>query len=452
MPNLTTGKIGPQIRQLAIPMSIGMFFDTMYNVVDGYFAGIYSTDALAAISISFPIFFLIIALGFGMGSGVSVLISNAIGENNDLKMKTYILESLSFGLILGLLLSLLGVIFSPFLLRLLGAEGNFLDLSIQYMRVISFSSIFLIITFFANSILQSKGDTKSYGKILAAGFFLNIILDPLFIYGIGPFKGFGFSGIAIATLITIAIGSFYLMYKVYLLGYFDNFKIKNLKPDITTYKEIIKQGLPASGNMLSVAIGMFVIIYFVALYSKEAIAAYGVATRIEQIALMPTIGLNIAVLVLVGQNNGAKRYNRIEKILKRSFLYGVIILIVMEIPIYIFARELVGIFTTSKEVIDIGTLAVRIGSFTSLSYLILFMYTSALQGMKKPNFALWIGLYRQIIAPGIIFYLITSVFFFKIGIIWWSIFGINGLAAIIAYFYTFHVIKKLKNRNRKLKN
>lgn len=446
MNNLTTWKIWPQIWRLAIPISIWMFFDTMYNVVDSYFAGLYSTDALAAVSVSFPIFFLFIAIGFWMWSGVSVLISNAIWENNSSKIQTYAMECLSFWLILWVLLTVFWLIFSPILLRLLWADWNFFDLWVQYMRVISFTSIFFIITFFANSILQSNWDTKSYGKTLVVWFFLNIILDPFFIYGFGPFKWFGFSWIAYATLLIIALGSFYLIYKVYLLGYFDNFRIKNLIPNIAIYKEIIKQWLPASGNMLSVAVWIFVITYFVALYSKEAIAAYWVVTRIEQIALMPTIWLNTAVLVLVWQSNGAKLYERIEQVLKTTFFYWIILLIIMEIPIFIFAKELMWIFTTSTEVIDIWTLAVRVWCFTSWSYLILFMYTSALQWMKKPNFALWIWLYRQIIAPIIIFYLVTSVFFFNIWAIWWSIFCINWSAAIIAYFYTFYVIKKLKNK------
>lgn len=444
MNNLTTWNIWAQIRKLAIPVSIWMFFNTMYNVVDSYFAWIYSTDALAAVSLSFPIFFLIIAIWYWMSSGVSVLISNAIWENNDLEIKKYAWESLSFWLIIWFLLTIWWLIFSPGLLRMLWAEWALYDLALQYMNVIAYSCVFFIMTFFANSILQSEWDTKSYWKTLIFSFFLNAILDPLFIYGYWPIKGIGFNWIALATLITAAIWAIYLMYKVYLLGYFDDFKVKNLKPNIAVYKEIIKQWLPASGSMMSVAIWIFVITYFVATYWKNAIAAYWVITRIEQIALMPAAWLNVAVLVMVGQSNGAKLYDRIRKILNIAFLYWVILLILTVVPIFIFAEELIWIFTTSQNVIDIWTLAVKISTFTSWSYLILYMYTSALQGMKKPNFALWIWLYRQIIAPWILFYLITSVFFLKIWYIWWSIFIINWSAAIIAYFYTYYVIRKLK--------
>jgi Na+-driven multidrug efflux pump len=233
------------------------------------------------------------------------------------------------------------------------------------------------------------------------------------------------------------------MYKVFSLGYFKNFTLKNLQPDITIYKDIIKQWVPASGNMLSIAVWIFVITYFISLYSKEAVAAYWVVTRIEQIALMPVMWLNTAVLVLIWQSNGAKLYGRIEEILKTAFMYWIILLIAIQIPIYIFASELVWIFTSSKEVIDIWTLAVQIWVASSWSYLILFMYTSALQWMKKPNFALWIWLYRQIIAPWIIFYLVAVIFLFEIWAIWWSIFAINWIAAIIAYIYTFRTIKIL---------
>jgi Na+-driven multidrug efflux pump len=443
MSQLTNGKVGPEIRQIAIPMSIWMFFDTMYNVVDSYFAWLHSTDALAAVSISFPIFFLIIALGFWMWSWVSVLISNAIWDKDEEKVKSYILESVSFALILWILLAISWVIFSPVLISFLWAEWNFYNLSVEYMRVISLASVFFIINFFANAILQSKWDTKSFRNVLVGWFILNIILDPLFMFGYWPFPWFWFSWIAMATFTTLALGSIYLSYKVYQLGYFKGFKFKQLKPNKSIYKDIIKQWLPASGNMLSVAVWIFIITYFIALYSKEAVAAYWVVTRIEQIALMPVIWLNTAVLVLVWQSNGAKLYSRIERILKTSFMYWLITLLILEVPIYIFAAELMWIFSDSEEVIGIWTLAVRIWALASWSYLILFMYTSALQWMKKPNFALWIWLYRQIIAPGIIFYLVTSIFFFEISAIWWSIFVINWSAAFVAYAYTFHTIRKL---------
>jgi putative MATE family efflux protein len=443
MSKLTTWKIGPQIRQIAIPMSIGMFFNTMYNVVDSYFAWLHSTDGLAAISISFPVFFLILALWFGMWSWVSVLISNAIWNNDSEKVGKYIVESLSFWLILWVILAILWVIFSPTLIAFLWAEWDFYDLSVQYMSVISLAAPFFIITFFANAILQSKWDTKSYRNVLIAWFFLNIILNPVLMFGIWPFDWVWFIGIALVTFTAMLLSALYLMYKVFSLGYFKNFKFKNLKPDVSIYKEIVQQWLPASGNMLSIAVGIFLITFFIALYSKEAVAAYWVVTRIEQIALMPIMWLNTAVLVLIWQANGAKLYGRVQTILKTALMYGVISLIILEVPIYIFASELMWLFTTSQEVIDIWTLAVRIWALSWWAYLVLFMYTSALQWMKKPNFALWIGLYRQILAPGIIFYLITSVFFFEIWAIWWAIFAINWVAAIIAYFYTGYVIKKL---------
>lgn len=445
MNNLTKWNICEQIRKLAIPVSIWMFFDTMYNVVDSYFAWIYSTDALAAVSVSFPIFFLIIAFWYWMWSWVSVLISNSIWEENEEKTKIYIWESLSFWLILWTLLTFLWLYFGPYLLKLLWAEWNFLILSIQYTSIIFLSSMFFIIMFFANSILQSNWDTRSYWKALVISFFLNVIFDPIFIYGIWPFKWFWFNWIAIATVLTTGFAAFYLAYKVILLGYFEKFKLSNLKPNISIYKEIIKQWLPSSINMLTVAIWIFVITYFVWLYSKEAIAAYWLITRIEQIVLMPTIWINTAVLVLVSQSNWAKLFDRIDKILKTAFLYGLIILISIVIPIFIFAENILWFFTSSKEVINIWVLGVRVWAFTSISYLVLFMYTSALQWMKKPNFALWIWLYRQIIAPWILFYLITSIFFFEIWFIWWAIFTINWSAAIITYFYTIYVIKKLKN-------
>lgn len=445
MADFTKWNIWAQIKKLAIPVSIWMFFNTMYNVVDSYFAWKISDDALAAVWISFPIFFLIIAFGAWMWSWVSVLISNAIWEKNNQKIKQYIWETISFWLIISLFLTIVWYFSSPYLLQLLWAEWNLYELSLIYTRIIFLASVFFITIFFANSILQSHWDTKTYWKLLVISFFINIFLDPFLInwFWIIEWFWFGFAWIAIATLITNLIWTIYIWSKVYKLWYFENFKLKNLKPDFSIYKEILKQWIPASWNMLTIWIWIFVITYFITLYWNEAIAAYWVVTRIEQIVLMPIMWITTAVLIMVWQNNWAKNYDRIGLILKTAFKYWLSILIILIIPVFYFAWDLIWIFTKSQEVIKIWTLAVHIWLLTSWSYLLLFTCTSALQWLKKPNFALWIWLFRQILIPGMLFYLITSVFFLEINAIWWWIFCINTGSAIFAYFYTNNIINKL---------
>jgi Na+-driven multidrug efflux pump len=206
---------------------------------------------------------------------------------------------------------------------------------------------------------------------------------------------------------------------------------------------IARQGFPASLNMMTVALGAFVITYFISQFGQSAVAAYGIALRVEQMILIPTIGLNIASLVLVGQNNGAKKYDRVRLAVRKVHIYGSVLLAIGSVAILLGGRALMGIFTSDSEVLRMGMEYLYIMAFLLHSYLILFINVSALQGLKKPMFALYIGLFRQLVLA----YPIFTFFAFTLGWglhgVWWGIFSINWLSAIITYLYARRVFSRL---------
>lgn len=442
--DLTKKPISSLIKKIAIPAAIGFFFNTMYNVVDSYFAGTISTDALAALSISFPVFFIIIAFGSGISTGATALIANAIGENQIKKAQKLVMQSITYSIILSILMGVIMVMIAPFLFKLLGATDNYLALSLTYINTIAFGAIFFFLTFIFNSILQAQGDTKPFRNFLIVGFFLNIILDPLFIFGIGNIPGMGFFGVAFATILIEFLGTIYLFIKVVKSDLVSKECINCIKPDLRVYKEISIQGFPAALNMMTVALGAFIITYFISIFGKEAVAAYGVALRIEQIVLLPAIGLNMAVLSIVGQNNGAKKYDRVRETIITSLKYGVIVVGFGASLMYIFANYLMNFFSNDSIVISTGLVYLRIAAFISIGYVILFMVISALQGMKKPLFALYIGLFRQLIAPVILFYSFINIFHLGIRSIWWAIFLMVWTSVIITLIYLRIVMRKLE--------
>jgi len=175
---LTTDPIPKLLLALAIPSIVGFFFNTMYNVVDTFVAGYLSTQALASLSISFPIFFALIAIGVGVGTGATALIANELGKKDEETAKRYAKQTISFGVLLGISLSIIGFLVSPFLLTLLGAEGAYLITASNYLITIFWGSIFITMTFMFNAILNAVGDTKSYRNILIASFFINSLLSP----------------------------------------------------------------------------------------------------------------------------------------------------------------------------------------------------------------------------------------------------------------------------------
>jgi putative MATE family efflux protein len=226
-----------------------------------------------------------------------------------------------------------------------------------------FGSVFFILNYMLSSILNAQGDTRSFRNFLIVGCFLNIILDPWFIYGGLGVPAMGVRGVAVATVVVQLIGNLYLWYKVSLTDLSCDRCFSEAIPRMNAFREIGAQGFPTSLNSITVGIGVFVITYFISMFGKEAVAAYGVATRIEQIMLLPMIGLNIATVSIVAQNNGARLFDRIFETVRTALAYGGIFMAFGTIALLVFAGPLMGLFTADRQVIAIGTFYLRIAAF-----------------------------------------------------------------------------------------
>ncbi len=438
--DLTTGHIPTLIKKIAIPASVGFFFHTMYNVVDTYYAGFISTEALAALSLSFPLFFIILAMSSGVSTGTTALISNALGEGDKEKAKDYAAQAVSFGVLLSIVLTIAGIAASPPLARLLGASGNYLHITLSYINVIFYGTITFVLIQVFNSSLVAMGDTKKLRNYLILGFFLNLVLDPWFLFGGFGLPSLGFEGIALATIIIQLLGAIYIGWNAVKLGMLSGDFWKRMIPKKRFYRDIMYQGLPASLNMMTVAIGIFVITYFVSWFGQNGVAAYGIAVRIEQIALLPTVGLHIAALSIVGQNNGAKKFGRIAETYKKTIIYGICAVTIGYLFVVFFARQLIQLFTAEAEVVALGIQYLHIALFISWSYVLLFVTVSTLQGMKRPMYAVWIGAYRQIVAPLIIYYVLALAL--GLSGIWLGILIVSWSAALVTVGYCYWVMKR----------
>lgn len=450
---LVTEPIGPLIRGLAIPVSIGFFFNTMFNVVDTKFAGLISTQALAALGLSFPIFFLIISIGSGVSTGATALIGTELGRDDDAEARRYAMQGISFGLLTGVGLMILGPMISPPLCRMLGAtDPDYLNTALNYVDTILYGAVFFVMVYMFNATLQAQGDTRKFRNFLVAGSIVNIGLDPWFIYGGLGVPEMGIAGIALATLVVQAAGAVYLGVCAYRTGIFtdengNGATWRDFIPRRRYFAEIAVQGFPSSLNYMTIALGIFVITYYISQFGPEAVAAYGVATRIEQIVLLPTIGLTVSTLTLVAQNNGAGNYDRICETVSTSLKYGATIMVLGTVVIFFFCSELMGLFTGDEVVIGHGAQYLQIAAFVLYAYVILFVNVSSLQGMRRPMFGVWVGLGRQIVAPVALFHLL--VFWLDVGIIgiWWGIAGIVWVSAIFVWWYSRGFRRRVFMRN-----
>ena len=445
--NLTTQNIPTLIKQLAIPASVGMFFNTMYNVVDTFYAGLISTQAISALTLSFMIFFLIIGFGYGFSSAITALLGNALGKKRYILASIYAHKGLIFVPLIGLGLSIIGYFFAPNLFMLLGASEEYLQLSLDYINPILFGAIFFMFNFSLNSILVATGDTKTYRNSLIFGFFANLILNPLFMYGFLFIPAMGIKGIAFATVLIQIINMFYLLYKVLQTKLIHFEKLEYFIPNIRVYKQFLIQGIPSSLNMLTMAIGSLILTYFVSHYGVFAVAGYGIGYRVEQLMLLPALGLSTAVLALVSNNFGAKRYDRVIETMRVSLKYGFIISTVGIITLTLLGRFIISFFDSNPIVVNFGVEYLLIEIWIFYAYVVLFVCVSTLQAIKQPKMLLYIGLYRQIFAKLIISYLIVKYFELDFIYLWFGILFMIYSAAIFAYFYTNSLLKKICNKS-----
>ena len=421
-------------RSIAIPASVGYLFHTMFNVVDTYYAGLISTQALAALSLAFPVFFIITASGGGVATGATALIATALGKGDRKKAEELAAQAIAMGLILAVLLSGVGIWFLPFFFGLLGAKGPYLRVCMDYMTPIYLGALFFIMVYMFNALLNAKGNTKPHRNFLIAGFFLNLALDPWFIFGGFGLPAMGVAGLSTATVFIMFLGDIYLGVKAFKSGIITWQGFKPFIPRPKILLEITRQGFPAALNYLTISLGSFVITYFFSLYGEQAVAAYGIGTRVEQIMLMPTMGLNTATLALVAQNHGACRFSRIPESMKTGYLYGGLVMGLGTIAAFVFARRFMELFTGDARVIAIGVDYLEVVAFLLYSYVVLFVSVGAMQGVKRPMFALGLGVTRQFLLPIPVLWLFSG--WMGVKGIWWGVFAINWAAAAFAFFYS----------------
>ena len=397
--DLTKDNISTLIRQIAIPSSVGTLFQTLYNIVDVKFAGLISPGAITAIAKSFPIYFIIIGFTAGLSIGITALISNALGKGDEKKASLLLAQSILTCLIISILVTFVGIHGTEPILIFLKTSPEIIFYAKDYMNIIFLGASLFFLQLTINSFLVSKGDTKSLRNVLIFTFFLNLFLNPVFIYGALFIPAMGIKGIALATLCSQFVGLIYIIVKVNSTNLKKYLDMKCFIPKLSLQKEIFTQAIPAIGSMMFIGLGVFVLLYYVSMYGDYSAGGYGAAIRFEQLFLLPVLGLNASTLALVGQNFGAANFNRILETYKKSILYGTIFMATCGIFIFFSADYIMYFFSDDKEIIFYGSTYLKIAAFAGPCYPIFFISSALLQGLKKPNYQMIINLMRMIVLP-----------------------------------------------------
>jgi putative MATE family efflux protein len=420
--DLTEGSLALHFKRLAIPAAIGMVFTTLYNVVDVFFAGLLGTEAQAGLAISFQAFFIFITFGFGLSSAMTALVGNAIGAKNDEEARLVAARGIGFGVLVVLVLIAVAWFVGPELIKLVSTEGAYRDAGTRYFLVLLLSLPGFILAFGVNGLLQSQGDTVSMQRGQIAAFFANIVLNPILVFGIpGIWGGMGFDGIAVSTVLSQTGIMIYVLWRVFQTDLLKGVTLSCFIPAAETSRAITKQMLPVTMTMVVMMSAGFIVQFYLKSFGTSAVAAYGVALRVEQLFLLPVFGLTGALLPIAAQNFGAGKHARVRSAVLDCWKFGWMFMVVACPTLYFAAPLLMRSFTDDPEVIRIGVSYLRIDGFILPIYMMLFAINSLLQALKRPIWTFWIGVYRQ--AFGVAFFVFIYVGILGLGVmgVWFGI-------------------------------
>ena len=449
--NLTKDPIWDLLRKVTIPASVGSLFQTFYNLVDTWFAGKISAEAIGAIAKSFPIYFVIIAVGVGIGAATNASIGNLLGAKKTNQASLLVAQSIVFAIIISIIVTLFGLNASDFLLTVMGSDLQSIILTREYLDIIFYGTFIVMIQISLNGTLNAQGDTKSYRNVLIFSFFLNIILNPIFIWGYGFIPAFGIGGLAIATVISQLIGTVYLAYKVNSCKLRKYLYIQCFIPKYALMRDLLSQAVPIMFSMLFIGVGIFNILYFIGQFGELATAGYGAALRVEQVFLLPVIGLNTAVLSIGGQNFGAKEFYRIKELYYKALLFGCSFMAIAGIILFFGAEFFVSQFTNNTEAIYHGAIYLKIAALIGPIYPVFFITTAVFQALKKSIYSLYLSILRLTAFPFLSLWYVINVRGGNYNDIFYTIMATNWLMGLaVLFFIPFFFRKKLKMSFKKL--
>ncbi len=381
---LTEGPVGKTIIRLTIPMFFGILASVSFNLIDTFFVGQLGTTPLAAMSFTFPVVFVISGLSMGLGVGASAIISRAIGEGDQYRVRRLTTDSLALSVIIVAVFIVAGFLTVEPVFKLMGATDQVLPYIESYMYIWYPGMIFMVVPMVGNFAIRATGDTKTPSMIMFVAVIINAILDPLLIYGWGPFPRMELAGAALATVISRGITFFFAIWILYAREKMITVKIPEAREVLESWKNMLYIGLPTAGTNIILPVGAGIITRLVSTYGHEAVAAFGVASRIDMFAMTVIMALSSVLGPFIGQNLGADNPDRVREGViyghRFALVWGVFVFLVL-----IFVSEPVAsIFNDDPKVIEIIVLYLWIVPIGYGALGILSISNGAFNVLKKP--------------------------------------------------------------------
>lgn len=390
----TQGSIRKAIFLLAIPMILELSLESVFAVVDMYFVGHLpnAKNAATTVGLTESVVSIVYSIAMGLSMAATAVVARRVGEKNPEAASHAGMQSIIVSLMITIAISIPGIIFAADILRLMGAEPEVVAEGTAFTRIMLGGSLVIILLFLINGIFRGAGDAAMAMRSLWVASILNILLCPLFIYGIGSWEGFGLTGAAIATTIGRGVGVIYQCYHLFKGNSVIHFKASHLRIDPKIIKSIFGISLPAMVQML-IASGSWIVLAWVVSTtgSTTASAGYQVAIRNVVFFILPAWGLSNAAAALVGQNLGAKDPARAEKSVLLTAKYNAIFMGTVMLFFLLLSKPIVRIFIADPEVQEVGALALQVIGAGYIFYGIGMVMIQALNGSGDTKTPTWIN-------------------------------------------------------------
>lgn len=389
----TAGPIGRAIILLAIPMVLEMVMESVFAVVDVFFVSRLGPDAVATVGLTESMLTIIYTMAIGLSIGVTAMVARRIGERNPDGASRVAVQGIALGLLVAIPIAIVGLTMAPSLLHFMGASAAVVASGSGFTRIMLGGNAAIILLFLINATFRGAGDAAVAMRVLWLANGINIILDPCFIFGLGPFPALGVTGAAVATTTGRSIG---VLFQLYLLSRRAG-RIKVERSHLRLQPALMKTLLRLSGTgMFQVFVGMaswIGLIRIISTFGSAAVAGYTIGIRLVVFALLPSWGLGNAAATMVGQGLGAGKPDRAERAVWLAGFYNLIFLGTVGLIFVVFTDPIVGIFTTDPAVHPVAVACLRIVSSGFLFYAYGMVITQSFNGAGDTWTPTWLNLF-----------------------------------------------------------
>jgi len=431
--DLTDGDVGKPLFYLSLPIVVTNLLQTAYNLADTFWIGQYSTDALAAISFAFPMVFLIISLGMGLAVAGSILVAQYTGAGKEGEAEYAASQTVGFAAVASILVGAVAYVFVGDILAVLGAEPDVLPLATAYMEIISLGVFFMFGFFVFISLMRGYGDTITPMLVMLGSVALNVVLDPLLIFGWWIFPRWGIEGAAIATVFSRGLALAVGLWIMFAGRRGVRIRPRDIVPDLNYGRRLVRIGVPASVEGTGQAIAINLLMFIVGTFSTPVVAAFGIGIRVFSVIFLPAIAVARGVETMAGQNIGAGKPDRAALAAGVAARTTFVVLAIAGVGTFFFAEPIVDLFTNDQAVIDVGATFLRYVA-PSFGFIgIMRSYNGGFRGAGKTLTAAAIA----VTMLGLIRVPIAWVAAGPMGPtgIWLSFFISNVVGAVIAYVW-----------------